>query len=278
MKAEQLPLQLTRSHVCLHSSAASSTRARIQALGGGTSLILFPCPLPVRCALPAQLQRGSDPVHTHTPTHRCLMERIYLVLHHDVFTRGCPNSLLSACLPQPFPCPPPGASPVPTVSVAGPCPCSASLELCHFLAPTMPQPPFLGTAQFLISAEPVPAHRQIYSPDATPNPVQHPTCFLQPLLLHSEPSSSTTANGSRCALSAGCPRVGKKPWHLPVPPPKPDPSALSEHRSSGGMAASGGAPLAANKAHPVLLDLWLHLLDPTKGSAKGSCAGRRLTL
>lgn len=187
-----------------------------------------------------------------------------------------PKQPLNACLPQLSPCPPPGTSLVPTVSAAGPCPCSASSELCHFLAPTMPQPPFLGTAQFLLSAEPIPA--QIYSPDATPNPVQHPIWLLQALLLHSGPSSSATAHGSRCALSAGCPRVGRKPWHLPVPPPKLDPSALSEHRSSGGMAASGGAPLAANKAHPVLLDLWLHLLDPTKGSAKGSCAGRRLTL
>lgn len=59
---------------------------------GGTSLIPFPCPLPARCALPAQLHCGSNPVHTHTPAHRCVMEQMYLVLHHDVFTRGCPNS------------------------------------------------------------------------------------------------------------------------------------------------------------------------------------------
>lgn len=234
MKAEQLHLQLTRSHVCLRSSAASSTRARIQALGvGGNSLIPFPCPLSARCALPAQLQCGSDPVHTHTHACRCLMEQIYLVLHHDVFTHGCPNCPFNACLPQPCPCPPPGTYSVPTVSPSGPFPCSASLGLCHFLAPTMPQQPLLGTAQFLLPAEAVPAQSQIYGPDATPNPVQHPIWFLQPLLLHSQPSSSTTAHGSGCALSAVCPRVGRKPWHLPLPPPKLDPAALSEHRSGG---------------------------------------------
>lgn len=234
MKAEQLHLQLTRSHVCLRSSAASSTRARIQALGGGGT---HSSPSPVPCLPGVHYQLSSSvgvtlftPIHTHA---RCLMEQIYLVLHHDVFTHGCPNCPLNACLPQPCPCPPPGTYSVPTVSPSGPFPCSASLGLCHFLAPTMPQQPLLGTAQFLLSAEAVPAQSQIYGPDATPNPVQHPIWFLQPLLLHSQPSSSTTAHGSGCALSAVCPRVGRKPWHLPLPPPKLDPAALSEHRSGG---------------------------------------------
>lgn len=63
-------------------------------------------------------------------------------------------------------------------------------------------------------------------------------------------------------------------WHLAPanPPPQPParPAALWTRRFGAWPGGFRGGPV--DKAAPVLLDLWLHLLNPSKGAAPAAPA------
>lgn len=260
--------------------------------------ILGLSPSPGPCLLGAPRQPSPDlgvtpfpPIHPH-PADGCASSCTGKSSH----LRAQPPR--RACLPPDLPLPLSRAFPCARGQPLGEL-CRAVSPLCHTGAVPHPRPPGApGTLQARGWSKPQPTppgHSPIPAPcctspcatsDKQPAPVQSPAWWFH--LCSCTPSSpAPRQHRGRLPLPAGCPQGGKEGvsrcWQPPVPTlpavaPIRIPLPFGSNVSVATTAVSGGAPLAANKAHPVLLDLWLHLLDPSKGSAKGSCAGCRLVL
>lgn len=97
-----------------------------------------------------------------------------------------------------------------------------------------------------------------------PNSPSHPSPGAYPAPTGSEPRGALPRSPDRRGWS-GC--HGGELASCPAGPRLRTPLPFRSDGSVTVTVVSGRVPLPANKAGPVLLDLWLHLLDPFKGAA-----------